>query len=113
MTPRKIRIRSPYYGAGSPKQFSWTKDNFHIYGVGVNVKYLNDYDVLEIVLEGKSTLVKTQDIKNFANKYNSYKPIKNSMVKVAIFSISLLDPNLHAKKKEIKKEVDTRQPKLF
>jgi hypothetical protein len=111
MMPRKIRIRSPYYGAGSPKSFNWVKDDFHIYGVGVNIKYLNNYDLLEIVLDGKSTLVKTQDIKNFANKYNSYKNIKNSMVKVAIFSISLLNPEIHAKKKKI--EIDKRQPTLF
>ena len=109
MSARKIRIRSPYYGAGSPKSYNWIKDDFHIYGIGVNIKYLNDYDTLEITLEGKTALVKTQDIKNFANKYNSYKHIKNSIVKVAIFSISLLDPNLHAKKKKI----DDRQQKLF
>lgn len=111
MIPRKVRIRSPYYGAGSPKQYGWIKDNFHIYGVGVNINYLNDYDTLEVVLDGKSTLVKTQDIKNFANKYHSYRSIKNSIVKVAVFSISLLDPSLHAKKKVV--VLDTRQPKLF
>lgn len=111
MTSRKIKIRSPYYGAGSSKSFGWIKDNFHIYGVGVNMRYLNDYDSLEIVLDGKSTLVKTQDIRTFANKYHSYKNIKNSMVKVAIFSISLLNPELHARKKKI--EIDTRQQELF
>jgi hypothetical protein len=111
MVSRKIKIRSPYFGAGSPKQFGWIKDDYHIWGVGVNINYLDNYDNLEIVLDGKSALAKTQDIKNFANKYHSYKPIKNSMVKVAIFSVSLLDPSLHAKKKKV--EVDNKQPTLF
>lgn len=111
MVARKIRIRSPYYGAGSPKSYGWIKDDFHIWGVGVNINYLDNYDNLEIVLNGKSALVKTQDIKNFANKYHSFKDIKNSIVKVAIFSISLLDPSLHAKKAKI--IIDNKQPSLF
>jgi hypothetical protein len=111
MTPRRIKIRQPYFGAGSPKQFNWIKDDYHIFGVGVNVRYLNNYDVLEIVVNNKAALVKTQDIKNFANKYNSYKNIRNSVVKVAIFSMSLIDPSLHAKKKL--SVLGTKQLKLF
>ena len=52
----------------------------------------------------KTTAVRTKDIRNFADKYNSYYDIKNAIVRVAVFSISLLDPNL--KQKEIKPERD-------
>jgi len=108
MQAKKIKIRKPYYGAGSSKQYGWVKDGFHIHGVGVNVNHLDEYDYLEITLEKKTTIIRTEDIRNFADRYNSYYDIKNSIVQVAVFSVSLLDPSLKPKPK-----IDDRQTSLL
>jgi hypothetical protein len=87
---KKVKIKAPFYGAGSPKQFNWVKDGFDIFGVGINIKHLQEQAELEIIVEGQSYQVKTQAIKDFVVKYNSYHQVKNSLVKVGVFSVSLL-----------------------
>ena len=101
-TKHKIRIRSPFWGAGSV--YNWVRDGFHTHGDGINTRYLNNYTTLEIELNNKTTLINTEDIKRFAKKYNSFKDINNSIIQVAVISISLLDPSL----KPIKKKDDTQ-----
>jgi hypothetical protein len=95
---RKIRIRSCFYGAGS--FYKWTADGYHAHGIGVNIEHLKNYDSLNIIIEGKSFNISCADIINFANKYKSYKKIDNSLVRVAVFSKTLLDPKLKAKQQK-------------
>lgn len=87
---KRVTIKAPFYGAGSPKQFNWVKDGYDIFGVGINIKHLKEYKELEIVVEGKPYQVKTQVIRDFVNKYNSLHKVKDSMTTVGVFSISLL-----------------------
>ena len=65
MQTRKIKIRKPYYGAGSSKQYNWVKDGFHIFGIGVKVDYLDDYDILEITVDKKNHCCKNKRYKKF------------------------------------------------
>ncbi len=106
---KKIKIRKPYFGAGSSKVYNWLKDGFHMHGIGVNINYLNNFDALEITLESKTSIISTDTIRKFADKYNSYYDIRNSTARVAVFSITLLDPSLTSRGKK----PDDRQQKLF
>jgi hypothetical protein len=101
MNIRKIRIRSCYYSAGLDNQFNWVKDGYHAHGVGVNIEHLKNYDFLEITVEKKTFRVSCANVIIFANKYKSYKKIDNSLVRVAVFSKTLLDPRLKSKVKPI------------
>ncbi|GAG27912.1 unnamed protein product, partial [marine sediment metagenome] len=95
---KKIKIKKPFYGAGSV--YKWTKDGFHIHGIGINTKYLDNHTTLKIEVNKKITLIRTEDIKKFAKKYNSFRNINNSIVQVAVISLSLLDPSLKPVRKE-------------
>lgn len=87
---KKIKIKAPFYGAGSPSQYNWVKDGYEIFGVGINTKHVNSETTLEVIVDTHSYVVKTEDIKAFVRKYNSVRSVKNSLVRVAVFSISLL-----------------------
>lgn len=87
---KKIKIKAPFYGAGSPSQYNWVKDGYEIFGVGINVKDINAEKTLEVIVDGHSYVVKTDDIKTFVRKYNSVRSVKNSLVRLGVFSISLL-----------------------
>ena len=86
---KEIKIKAPFYGAGSPKQFNWVKDGYEIYGVGINLEHLRE-DELRITVEGQTYEVKTEPLREFIKKYRSIQAVKNSMVKVGVVSISLL-----------------------
>jgi len=88
---KRIDIKAPFYGAGSPKQFGWVKDGFNIYGIGLKVDDVNGHRDLIVGYDGNSYIIRTQDIKDFTYKYNSYYQVKNSSVRLAVFSVSLLN----------------------
>lgn len=87
---KTIAIRKYFFGAGSPKQFNWIRDNFHIWGIGVKLNYVINYDSLDIILDGNTYRVSTDQIKKFIKKYNSYYKIEKYKVVLAVFSKSLL-----------------------
>jgi len=39
---KRLRIKEPYWGAGSPKKYDWVKDGYDMKGVGINVDLLTD-----------------------------------------------------------------------
>lgn len=88
---KTIKIKVPFFGAGSPKQYNWVKDGYHIWGIGVKVDDVKNHEVLNIVLEGIAYPIKTQDIKDFVRKYNSTYEVKKSLTKLVVFSTSLLN----------------------
>lgn len=87
---KTIKIKAPFYGAGSPSQYNWVKDGYEIFGVGINARNINAEKFLTVIVDGNSYVVKTEDVKAFVRKYNSVRPVKNSTVRLAVFSISLL-----------------------
>lgn len=87
---KTIKLRDPFYGAGSPKQYNWVKDGFHIWGIGINMIDLQSHEDLTIIMENTAYQVKTAPILDFVKRYNSVYKIRNSDVVVGVFSRSLL-----------------------
>lgn len=85
-----IKIKAPFYGAGSPKQFNWVKDGYDIVGVGINANDVNKEVDLEVEVDGTSYTIDTKTIRDFVRKYKSIYYVKNSPVRLGVFSISLL-----------------------
>ena len=86
----KLIIKSGFfYGAGSSKVYNWEKDGYHIFGVGINEKLVNSYDIIRITVEGEQYFVKTDEVKEFAKKYRSYKVRKRT--RLLVVSKSLLN----------------------
>lgn len=85
---KKIIIKNPFFGAGTTYQ--WTKDGHHIWGVGIKVEDLVHKELL-FEVGGETYIVKSKDILEFAQKYNSYYTTKKNNVQLAVFSKSLLN----------------------
>jgi hypothetical protein len=91
MIKRKtIKIRNPFYGAGSPKQFNWVKDNFAIEGIGVDVNILNSYDSIDIILDKETYRISTEKAREFVKKYNSLYAVRNYKIILGVISKSIL-----------------------
>jgi hypothetical protein len=86
---KTIKIKTPFFGAGSPKQFNWVKDGHHIYGIGIKAEDLNKETALRIEVDGNSYVILTKTARDFVRKYNSIYRV-NPMVRLGVFSISLL-----------------------
>jgi len=87
----KLKIKKGFfYGAGSPKIYNWSKDNFHIYGVGIKKDLLSQFDILEIEINNQFYQLDTHAALLFAEKYNSYKVARGTTL--AVVSKSLLCP---------------------
>lgn len=86
---KKISIKEPFFGAGSPKQFNWVKDGFDIKGVGVKKQDVKDHKFLIVTVENETYLLDCEDIKKFVNRYRSIYKAKNT--ELAVFSFSLLN----------------------
>lgn len=90
LSMKTIKIKAPFYGAGSPSQYNWVKDGYDIFGIGVKLDDINKEDLLKIEVSGQTFVVKTSDIKDFVRKYNSIYNVRNSLVRLGVFSISIL-----------------------
>ena len=88
---KKIIIKEPFYGAGSPKQYGWVKDGYDIKGVGVKVDDVKANKDLVIGYEGNEYLISCEKIKEFVRHYQSFFKVKNSSVVLAVISVTLLD----------------------
>lgn len=87
---KTIKIKAPYYGAGSPKKFNWTKDGYDIQGIGIKLQDIDENEELNIILDGQNYILKTAKIKDFVKTYNSIHKVDKSLVTLGVFSISLL-----------------------
>jgi hypothetical protein len=85
-----IVIKNPFFGAGSPKQYNWVKDGYHIFGIGIAAMDLLSYQYLDIVVEGKLYTVSTKKIKDFIKKYRSFYTVKHANLLLGVFSKDLL-----------------------
>lgn len=91
MIKRKtIKIRNPFFGAGSPKQYNWTKDNFAIEGIGIDVDILNNYDSIDIILDKETYRVSTEKAKEFIKRYKSIYRVRNYGKLLGVISKSIL-----------------------
>lgn len=86
---KTIKIKAPFYGAGSPKQYNWVKDGHHIYGIGVKADDLNKETALRIEVDGNVYVILTKTARDFVRKYNSIYQA-SPLVRLGVFSISVL-----------------------
>lgn len=86
---KEIKIRTPFYGAGSDKQYGWAKDGYHIYGIGLKVEDIKNHEYLSVEFEGEKYLLKCEEIKSFTRHYKSFYTAKG--VQLAVISKSLLN----------------------
>lgn len=84
----KTKIKEPFYGAGT--KYGWTKDGYHIWGIGIKMTDLLNNKDLELEVRDKTYKIKTLTIKPFVNRYNSFYRAKND-TNLAVFSFSLLE----------------------
>jgi len=102
--------KSFYYSAGM--KYGWNKGGYDIRGVGVNVQLLQNYDEIELIIDGNEYVVNCDEVIAFIRKFNSIEDHKG--VDIGIVSKSLLKQINIPKKVEIKKgENNTRQIGLF
>jgi hypothetical protein len=87
---KQITIGSYFYGAGSPVQYNWVKDGYHIWGVGIKTDLLNKYSKLVVKINGKTYKADTEKLREFVVKYNSIYTVQPSGVKLGVFSKDLL-----------------------
>lgn len=87
---KTIKIKAPFYGAGSASQYNWVKDGYDIFGIGVKADDINTEDVLKIEVSGQTYVIQTKVIREFVKKYNSIFNVRKSLVRLGVFSISLL-----------------------
>lgn len=91
MIKRKtIIIRKPYYGAGSEKQYGWTLDGHGLWGVGIDMDIINEYDSLDVIVNKERYRVSTDKAKEFVKKYNSYYKVRNYNKILGIVSLSIM-----------------------
>ena len=83
-----------YYGAGSPKKYNWVKDGFHIYGVGIDIDLLKQYQILQIEVNNQVYGLDTTKAINFIKKYRSLLHIKGTILGVVSKSLLTNDPYL-------------------
>jgi len=85
---KKLKIRSGWFwGAGS--KYDWTKDGYHINGIGVARKYF-DEPVMEITVDGMAYTCDMKEALIFVRKYKSVMQMKS--IKLGVISRSLLIP---------------------
>ena len=84
---KTIKIREPFYGAGSPKIYNWVKDGFDMKGIGLKTSLLNENETLTVHFEGKDHILKCEDAKKFIENYGSLKTARGTTLGVVSTSL--------------------------
>jgi len=105
---KTITIKSFFYGAGSLKQYKWQKDGYHIWGVGIDVDILNNFDSLDIIVDKNKYRVSTERAREFVKKYNSFYQVRNYNKILGVISLSILR-NITTQKQNVNNQTTQTQ----
>lgn len=84
---KKVKIREPFHGAGSPKIYNWTKDGFAQAGIGLRVYDLKMNKELAVYFGGVWHTIDCDQAMGFAAEYGSFETRRG--VELAIISTTI------------------------
>lgn len=71
--------------------YGWSKDGFHMHGVGISRTILRSCDQVQVTVDGRKYMVSSEKAIEFVNRYKSIK-IAGRGTKIGIISKSIMEP---------------------